>query len=491
MTNNTNTAKYLSKSSYMAGLECPRKLWQLLWDRGSAAPATGMSPLNMEFGIRFGERAHTLYPDGTLIDIDIFNLNNAVEDTRKAIESGAEVILEAAFCHGQCRVLADIVEGQADGNWHLIEVKSSTRVKDEHIPDLAYQKWVMEQCGYHVSRCSVIHADKSGVWPDTNSIFNSVDVTDKVEVASTLVADNVERMLPQTIPGCTAPDASALFSKSPCGDCNFKKTVCWKGVDGITIYDVIHATKVSALKGMDILYLRDIPDDFKLNDRDRRNVTRINSEAIDIDKPAIAGMLSELEYPIYFLDFETIAVAVPLFDDTSPWEKLPNQYSLHVMDEHGQVEHIEYLHEESSDPSEAVAKRLVQDIGEQGSVVVYHAGMEKGVLEYLQDKFREHKLPLQSMIDRLWDLELVFKNHYRHWKFGSKSSIKVVLPTLIPELSYKNLEIQEGGAASLNWIQMIESDDTEAKQMMAEALRKYCERDTWAMVKLLKLMMAI
>ncbi len=490
MTQSNAPIKYLSKSSYMAGLDCHRKLWQLLWDRDSAAPNDGMSQLIMEYGNRFGELAHTLFPDGTLINIDIFNLNRAVEDTRQAIEAGAKVIMEAAFCHGQCRILADIVEKQPDGSWHLIEVKSSTRVKDEHIPDLAYQKWVMEKSGYPVSRCSVIHADKIGVWRDIGSIFKRIDVTDKVNAASDPVANNVESMLTLTHPGSIAPDARANFSKR-CHACNFKKTVCWKEIDDFTIYDVIHASKIPALEAMNVLYLRDIPDDFNLNDRDRRNVTRINSETIDVDNQAVAKMLGKLKYPIYFLDFESIAVAVPLFDGNNPWEKLAFQYSLHIMDENGQVQHIEYLHEESTDPSEAVANRLAQDIGEQGSIVVYHAGMEKGVLEYLRGRFPEYAASLQGMIDRLWDLELVFKNHYRHWKFGSKSSIKVILPNLIPELSYKDLEIQEGGSASWNWIQMIESDDTKAQRAMAEALRKYCERDTWAMVELLKLITAI
>jgi len=474
----------------MAGLDCPRKLWQLLWDRDSATSNDGMAQLILEYGNRFGQLAHSLFPNGTLIDIDIINLNKAVEDTRQAIVAGAEVILEATFCHGRCRILADIIEKQPDGSWHLIEVKSSTRIKDEHIPDLAYQKWVMEQSGYPVSRCSVIHANTNGIWPDVSSIFSSVDVTSQVDEAVPIVTDNVKIFLTLTNPGCTAPVPRAHLSKR-CHDCNFKKTVCWKDIDKPTIYDVIHATKIPTLEEMDILYLHDIPDDFNLNARDRKNVTRINSEATDIDLNAIKLMLNQLEYPIYFLDFESIAVAVPLFNGNRPWEKLAFQYSLHIMEEDGQVRHIEYLHEESTDPSLDIARRLAQDIGEHGSIVVYHANMEKGVLEYLRDKFSQHAISLQSMIDRLWDLELIFKNHYRHWKFGSKSSIKVVLPNLIPDLSYKDLEIQEGGAASWNWLQMIESGDAEAKRSMAEALKKYCERDTWAMVALLQLVMEV
>ena len=188
--------KYISKSSYMAGLDCHRKLWQLLWDRDSAAPNDGMTELVFEYGRRFGELAHVLFPNAVLIDIDIRKLHRAVEDTRIAIEDGADTILEATFCHEQCRVLSDVVEKQEDGTWHLIEVKSSTGVDKKHYPDLAYQKWVMEQSGYPVSRCSVIHVNKEGVWPDKASIFKQVDVTEEVNAASELVAEYVAAMLP-------------------------------------------------------------------------------------------------------------------------------------------------------------------------------------------------------------------------------------------------------------------------------------------------------
>ena len=469
----------------MAGLDCHRKLWNLLWDRKSAAPYDGMTELIFEFGRRFGELAHTLYPDAVLININLFKLNQAVEDTRKAIDDGADVILQAAFCYEQCRVLSDVVERQADGTWHLIEVKSSTRVKDEHYPDLAYQKWVMEQSGYPVSRCSVIHADKQGIWPDVPSVFKQVDVTDEVDTAAQLVGDNVAAMLPFAQPGSQAPEARPLFSKV-CHDCNFKKTVCWRGIDEPTIYDVIRVDKLAGLKAMDVLYLKDVPDDYALSPRDRANVDRINKQATDIDQDGVQSMLDDLDYPIYFLDFETAAVAIPLFDGNHPWEKLPFQYSLHIMEESGEVQHLEYLHEENSDPTKALADRLATDIGEKGSVVVYHATMESGVLKYLAKRFPEHAASFESMVSRIWDLEVVFLKHYRDWRFGSKSSIKVVLPALVPELSYKSEAISDGGEASLGWVQMLEADDFIIRQEKADGLRSYCKLDTIAMVELLK-----
>ena len=156
------------------------------------------------------------------------------------------------------------------------------------------------------------------------------------------------------------------------------------------------------------------------------------------------------------------------------------------MEEDGEVRHVEYLHEDNSDPANAVADRLVADIGATGSVVVYHKTMESGVLQYLADRFPRHAAALHSMNDRIWDLEVVFLKHYRDWRFGSRSSIKVVLPALVPELTYQDEAISDGGAASWGWIQMLESHDFIERQQKADALRSYCKLDTLAMVELLR-----
>jgi hypothetical protein len=475
----------LSKSSFVEGLKCHRKLWQLLWDPRSAGEISGIDQLRMKGGIRFGEVAHCLYPDATAIEIDRYNLEQAEKDTLKAIEGDDEVILEATFRHEQSRVLSDIVIRQQDGTWHLIEVKSSTRVEDKHIPDLAYQKWVMEQCGYPVSKCGVVFADKTGKWPDRKSIFRYEDVTDRVDAAVQSVPDQLSPMLDIAASRDVKPDATDWYSKE-CNKCEFRKTVCWADITEPTIYDVIDARKIDLAKAANVFYVRDIPGDLEIFPKDRKHVDRINSKSTDIDKTEIRKSLGELQYPIYFLDFESIAVAVPLFDGNRPWQKLPIQYSVHILEENGDMRHVEYLHEDDSDPSLPIAERLVRDIGDTGSVVVYHKTMESGVLQDLAERFPAHAEALLGMDKRIWDLELIFKKHYRDWRFWTRSSIKVVLPTLLPEFSYDDEEISDGGAASLGWLQMIKSDDAGERQKIADALRSYCTLDTLAMVKLLE-----
>jgi CRISPR/Cas system-associated exonuclease Cas4 (RecB family) len=476
-------AKYLSKSKYRAGLICSRKLWLLLWQPELQSQPSGMAPLIMEQGSLFGELAQQLYADAVLIetDIGIQNLTAAEADTLAAIEAGADTILEATFRAGEYRVLTDVIQRLADDSWHLIEVKSATKVKRAHIPDLAFQRYVIELSGYRVSKCSVLHANTTGRSPDVASLFTEVDVTDQVTDYLPSVASNLVPMSALSETGSVIPE---MQFKKVCVGCDFQAH-CWLGVEQPTIYNAIEVRKIPALEAQGIFYIDDIPTDAELSGAQRTLVERMQQRRIDINPAPIKKMLSELRYPLYFLDFESVATAIPLFDDSSPWQKYAFQFSLHVQTANGEVNHIEFLHEQPTDPSQAIANSLLAHIATSGSVIVYNKTMERGVLKALARQFPEVGDALRQISSRIWDLEQVFKKHYRHWQWGTKSSIKNVLPTLVPELSYKDLELQEGGMASLEWLRMIETDDAKQKAAKANALKRYCELDTLAMLRLL------
>ena len=475
-------AKTLSKSKFMAGLTCPRKLWLLLWRPDLQAEPGGMTALIMEQGSLFGELAQQLYADAVLIDIDLRNLAKAEAETQTAVESGADTILEATFRVDQYRVLSDVVQRLADGSWHLIEVKSSTAVKNKHIPDLAFQRYVMELGGYRVSRCSVLHANTTGHSPDISSLFNQVDVTEKVAAYLPAVASDLVPMTALLAKDSGIPE---MQFKKVCVGCDFQAH-CWEGIERPTIYESIDVRHIPAMEAQGIFYIDDIPADYDLSAGVRSMVDRMQQHRTDINPGPIKKMLGELRYPLYFLDFESVSIATPLFDDSSTWQKYAFQYSLHVQTADGEASHIEFLHEQRSDPGEAIARSLLAHMGTTGSVIVYNKTMERGVLKSLARQFPEMGDGLRQISSRIWDLEQVFKKHYRHWQWGTKSSIKNVLPTLVPELSYKDLEVQEGGMASLEWLRMIETDDAHEKAAKANALKRYCELDTLAMVRLLE-----
>jgi len=273
--------------------------------------------------------------------------------------------------------------------------------------------------------------------------------------------------------------------KKVCVRCDFQAH-CWAGIERPSIYNAIEVRKIPQLEALGIFYVDDIPTDFDLPAAMRSLVDRMQQRRIDINPGPIKKMLGELRYPLYFLDFESVATAVPLFDNSSPWQKYAFQYSLHVQTANGELSHIEFLHGQRSDPGEAIAHSLLANMGNTGSVIVYNKTMERGVLNALARQFPAMADGLRQISSRIWDLEQAFKKHYRHWQWGTKSSIKNVLPTLVPELSYKNLEVQEGGAASLEWLRMIETDDANEKAAKANALKSYCGLDTLAMVRLLE-----
>ena len=203
-----------------------------------------------------------------------------------------------------------------------------------------------------------------------------------------------------------------------------------------------------------------------------------------IDYKEIDSLLGSLIYPIHFLDFETDNPAIPRFAGMHPFERIPFQFSVHVLEKDGMLIHQEFLHTDNTDPREAIAKSLVTDIRPIGSIVAYNASFEQGVIKELATTVPELSEPLLSFLPRFFDLLIVFRNHYKDPAFLGSNSIKSVLPVLVPELSYKDLQVRNGGDAQVTWNEMILEPDPVRKQELAQALREYCQLDTFAMVRL-------
>lgn len=203
-----------------------------------------------------------------------------------------------------------------------------------------------------------------------------------------------------------------------------------------------------------------------------------------MDTGAIAASLAELAYPIHFFDFEAQNPAIPRFIGLKPYEQFPFQYSCHILHQDGRVEHREYLHTDHSDPRPGLLAAVAIDIAPTGSIIVYHQSFEASLLRKLAQSFPEYADHLESIVTRLWDLEDIFKKHYRHPAFRSSTSIKNVLPTLIPALSYKALAIQRGDHSQAAWDEMILCPDPVQKTQAIADLKAYCHLDTLAMVKI-------
>jgi hypothetical protein len=265
---------------------------------------------------------------------------------------------------------------------------------------------------------------------------------------------------------------------------------CWKHVPEYSIFNISRLLwdKKWELYNMNILELKDIPEDFPLSDKQWEQVqSEVNQEAI-IDKENIKSFVDDLQYPLYFMDFETFATAVPLFDNSGPYKPLVFQYSLHVLrSKDGPLGHKEFLAEgDGNDPRLRFIERLIEDCGQEGDVLVYNIGFERSKLTNLAEVYPEHEEAIMQIVDRLKDLMLPFqKKWYYTPAMRGSYSIKEVLPAMVPELSYGDLNIQEGGTASSTFAAIMTGDFNGDVEQTRKDLLDYCKLDTFAMVEIL------
>jgi hypothetical protein len=421
--------------------------------------------------------------------------------TAQALAEGETTLFEATFIADGLLIKADILQRVEEG-WHLMEVKATNSVKEAHVPDVAFQLFVIRQAGLDPARASVMHLNRECRAPDLDDLFITEDVWAAAqEILPQVAADVAEMRRIIDLPEAPVVEIGRFCTKSSIcpfaevcrGFRHFVGTLydtCWQGIQGLTLFDIprLNAAKEQQLRAMDVLYLADVPQDFPLTAKQREFVDFFVGEKISIDKAAIQEALDGLQYPLYFFDFETIDHAVPIYDGMAPYQQTPFQYSCHVLQEDGTLTHHEYLHPEPGDPRPALLEALLGDIGPTGHIIVYHAPFERGKLQDLAQAFPEHDGRLQELVDRLWDQLLIFRKHYRHYAFGKSNSLKSVLPVVVPGLSYEGLPIPNGTMAQVAWEEMIAATDEEEKERLAAELLEYCRLDTLAMVEMHKVL---
>ena len=477
----------LTKSKYLIGLQCHKRLWYEKNPPGRKKDLSRSQQWRLEQGGEVGRLARDRFPEGRLIDAR--NPVESVEQPQEAIRSGIPYIFEASFIFNDIRVRCDILEKDSN-SWKIIEVKASNKVegKEEYLHDLAIQKHVLTENGIPISGTHLMHTNRECVYPDLSNLFVIEDVTGEVDQLMDEVPNNIETFKavldrdvePEVLIGrhCDKPHT-----------CPFKDH-CWKDVPEYSTSTVPNfmTNTQSELLERDILSIHDLPDDFQLADREPADVNSVLNNQPKVDNEAIRNKLSKLEYPIYFFDLdyffdlETSNPAIPRFEGLSPYKKFPFQYSCYILQSDGSLPHHGYLHKDTTDPRLPLVESLLNDICDVGSVVVYNAGFERGILKDLAQFFPEYSEALQSIISRLWDQLLIFRNHYSHPAFGGSNSLKNVLPVLVPYLSYQGLDIREGNDAQAVWDLMIRTTNEAKKNDMINHLKKYCKLDTLAMV---------
>jgi predicted RecB family nuclease len=478
----------LSKSRFLAGLQCHLRLWYQCYDRDLAPEVSPSQQAVFDTGHEVGRLATRLYPDGVLIEEDHLHHKKAVRSTIKAMQNPAvQAIYEAAFFYDDVRIRADILKRTGNQSWSLLEVKSSTSVKDVYYPDVAVQYYVLGGCGLKISRAGILHINNQYVYDgprlDLKALFAFKDLTDQVNAMQPEIPARLAA-LKAMLANSDAPDIKPSRHCSKPYDCEFWDH-CTKDMPEFWVFNIngIGQTRLDELAGLGVEKIPDIPDTFPLNEiqnRIRTSVTRQQNFISD----ELHTELNKMQYPIHFLDFETVAPAIPRYAGTRPYQTIPFQWSDHILDADGRLTHREYLCSEDKDPREEFTHTLRNALETEGSIVIY-TSYETGVLNSLIQHFPPYADALQSFIKRFIDLHAIIRNNYYHPKFYGSFSLKNVLPALLPEMTYDKLSIQDGIQAALEYLRMIDSStSSEEKNRIRKDLLTYCGQDTLAMVKI-------
>jgi hypothetical protein len=472
----------LTKTAYLTYGQCGKALWLSEQEPHLARPPDPATQRRLRTGQAVDKLARQQFPDGRLIPYRAQPAEMAAL-TAEALAQGRRTLFQATFLVDDLLVKVDILQPTAAG-WQLIEVKSTTSYKpEEHLPDVAFQLYVLQRAGLTVSGVQLLHLNRECRYPDLSNLFTSVDLTAAAAALLPDLAADVA-MMRSLLAGADSPAVAVGRHCTRPRECAFHAH-CWQDVDGWTIYDIPYLKQPveQQLEADGIFYVADIPPGRALGERRATAfVNRINQKEKRLDRPAIRAELERLVYPLYFFDFETIDYAVPIYDGCRPYQQTPFQYSCHVLTADGRLSHYDYLHTGADDPRPALVASLLNDIGPEGHLVVYHAPFERGILQELAAQFPAQADRLLAMAGRLWDQLVLCRQHVHHYGFGNSYSLKSVLPVMAPKLGYDALAVQNGAQAQVVWEEMIQTAATAVKERLATQLREYCHLDTLAMV---------
>jgi hypothetical protein len=484
----------ISKSQYLKGIQCPKALW-LYRHRPDLYPEISESQQHLfDMGHEIGELAQQYFDNGIEITEEYYQIDQAIESTEKAIKDGYKTIYEATACSPDNAFSRIDILRKVNGSnaWDLIEVKGSTSVKDYHIDDTSLQRYAFTGAGYKIRKSYLMHVNNQYVKNgdlELEKLFALDDVTDYVATSMKDVPTKLQELF-SILNKKTEPSIEIGGHCSDPFDCDYIG-YCWSHVPDYSVYNIFGGQKLEQLLSQGIVDPKDVPDNFYMTDRERIQIQSYRNGKIYADRSCIKDFLDSLTYPLYYLDYETIMPAVPLFDGTSPYQQIPFQFSLHVQDKKdGPVEHIEYLHTDDSDPRLGLIRELITGCGNKGSVVVYNRGFEARINNELGSAFPEYKGQLDNITNRMVDLLVPFRSRYLyHPEMKGSASIKSVLPAFYPDMGYDGLEISDGGTASLKYLSCIKGQvSQEQKESIFVELRKYCGLDTIAEVKLVSLL---
>jgi uncharacterized protein DUF2779 len=492
----------ISKSNYLLYRECKKNVWLKIHKPDIYKEQSKLSEFEesiIETGNEVELLARNIFPTGILIKgIG----RDAQELTQQYIDKKEPVLFQPIFISSKGGFASDEKDGflaavdvleydKQIGGYIIYEIKATNQIKEKkHFFDLAFQVNLLRKLDLDVKKIKIMHLNskytRSGEL-DLSKLFLIEDVTEPVEKIIDEVSEEMDMALEYL--------SSDIEPEGPCS-CIYKSrnnhcpTFCYSNpcVPKYSIHDIARIgnskKKLQQLVDSNIFCINEIPEHIKLTDIQRNQVESYIFDKVLIEKETIVRELGDLIFPLYFLDYETRPTAVPRFDGYSPYQQIPFQYSLHKLESlDSEPEHFEFLHTKSDDPSRALAETLQESIGNVGTIITWNKKFECKINKELAERLPEFRLFIESVNNRIYDLMDIFsKQYYVHKDFKGSTSIKYVLPVLAPELSYKDLSIQEGGTASQSWDKIaLSSISQDEKDKIAKDLLDYCKLDTYAM----------
>ena len=491
----------LSKSKILAFKQCPKRLW-LEVHAPSERSDSSATMSSFEIGNKIGEIARRIFaPDGNgvYLDYDALGLKGLVCATPAALGQ-RKPVFEAGFQARGALSLADIllpVELPAGPTWHMIEVKSSTSVHDYHRIDAAVQQYVATATGLNISKVSIAHVDNSWTYlggDDYQGLLKLADITNDIAPLIPQVPEwlsEAHRIVKLT----AAPERSTgghCLGPFECGFLRHCTSTEPKVEHPVTWLPRVQAKTLKAhIAEHAVAAMEDVPDELLNTQQLRVKACTLSGETF-FDAVGAQADLEQYGLPAYFLDFETIQFAMPIWAGTRPYEQIPFQFSCHVMDEQRRLTHHEFLLTDGSNPIRPFAEALVAACGTDGPIYVYNKGFEGSRINDLSrhtEDDTELSAALLSVKSRLVDLMPIAQARFYHPSQQGSWSIKKVLPAMFPndpDMDYKNLEgVQDGGSAQQAFLSLISRVPTpECSEIMHRQLLKYCQLDTYAMVKI-------
>ena len=487
----------LSKSLYTKGLQCHKALWLKKYNKTVLTPPDAATMARFKEGNVVGDLACDLFPGGREIPFKGTTFSQKIALTQEWLDEGLNDIYEATFEYDGVLVMVDVLHKKSNGSFEIYEVKSSTEAKDIFRHDASIQYYVLNGLGYDVSDVYITILNTDYIRDDeldVQQLFIHVKVTDDVLALQGDIPATLGKFRETLTDRVNEPDIDIgrhCKKPYPCDALDY----CWKKQRNIPEYSVFDIFQMNQnpksvqLYKDGIVAVEDIPDDMKLTDIQQYKVDVWKAQEAVINKDAIKSFVDSINYPIYHFDFETLGPAIPSFEGMKPYEKYPFQYSLHIEQEDGSLEHKEYLAIPGQDPREEIVKRMVEDIPTDACVMAFNISFEKSIIRTLANNYPAHKTHLMNIHDNFIDLEIPFQNgDYWMPSMQGHYGLKYALPATVPEMkeAYPDLDSVHNGTDAMAMFKKLgEATDFDEIAKIKSALLEYCKLDTYAMVKIL------